>query len=512
MTQTDESGEAQAIPLREASATAEAPSLETSMTRMSLSVHERKGTFDHGVDDESQQNFKHPNGDHTSNAVNRSQDTLTDSHDVFVLDGQGNSGRHKTGFPDPKAPSRSSSPTPSASSEDVIVFKGRRNVLPSSTSKKTYRRNGLSIEDPPSSAAVGDDLRVSAIASKDSLATAPISDNGIGHPGLFHKPTSRAGIPHQLEEFLLADYIANIDPSHATVPVANDSEGDTQMSSRTQAHLRPKTSTQGGVHQSGGTEELLPASAGDRAPIRWSEADDSAYSTDSNSEDDEKDDLQWEIYNMIAEEDRLYQKTTKMTDARIARLLAKQEELGLGSDKVVLFDGADGFDSSSLVDLSEDHKISTKRNTRKARGTRRSDLGSKGDRSNFVAEELYSGSAPHEPYYGFDPTDFERPSLRRKRKGRQEALDFDLSDSDLAAQMAATWNSDRAKKKSRKEERQRQREQTWDAQTTRSSGIGGLGDAKRQVRAFLQSAKTRYVRLVCVQQCKLTVSVFPFPR
>ena len=495
MTQTSRSGEIQAVPLREASSTAQDPSLETSMTGMSLSVHDRVGILDHGMQDDSQQNVKHLNGDHNSDAVKMSQDKVTNSHDVFVIDGQGNSAKHSTGFPEPKILERSSSPTPSASSEDVIVFKGRRNVVPSSSSKKTYRRHVVSVEDPPSAATVGVSPRVSAIATKDGLETTPVSNNATLHRGPSRKPKSGAEASHQLEESLLADYIANMDSSHATTTVADEFECDAHMGSGIQVPLYPQNGIQGGLEQIDDTRDLLRASAGDRAPVMWSEADDSAYSTDSSSEDDRKDDLQWEVQNIIAEEDRLYHKNTKMTDAQIARLLAKQEELGLGSDEVVLFDSAGGIDSSSFMTLSKDHRTSAKRNNRKDRRTRRSELRSTGDRLDFTADELFRDIAPHEPYYGYDPMDFERTSLQRKRKGRKEALDFDLSDSDLAVQMAATWNTDRAKKKSRKEERQRQRE---DGQATGASGTGGLADAKCQIRAFLQSEKTRYVGLACV--------------
>ena len=60
---------------------------------------------------------------------------------------------------------------------------------------------------------------------------------------------------------------------------------------------------------------------------------------------------------------------------------------------------------------------------------------------------------------GFDVMDFERPSLKTKPKGRRGNLAFDLSDSGLEASMQSAWETDRLRKKEKKEEREELRVQ-----------------------------------------------------
>jgi hypothetical protein len=57
-------------------------------------------------------------------------------------------------------------------------------------------------------------------------------------------------------------------------------------------------------------------------------------------------------------------------------------------------------------------------------------------------------------YDGFDVMDFEKPSLKKKPKGRRGKFVFDLSDSELEASMQMAWDNDRIKKKERKQERE----------------------------------------------------------
>jgi hypothetical protein len=51
--------------------------------------------------------------------------------------------------------------------------------------------------------------------------------------------------------------------------------------------------------------------------------------------------------------------------------------------------------------------------------------------------------------------DFDRPSLKKKPKGRKGKLILDdISDSELEASMQSAWENDRIKKKERKQERE----------------------------------------------------------
>ena len=156
--------------------------------------------------------------------------------------------------------------------------------------------------------------------------------------------------------------------------------------------------------------------------------------------------------------DLLQRKIDRMTDEKIAKLLAKQEELGMGSSELVLFDDSPKAD----LDTISHHALKPTRHTlRNAHNVKRA----KGD---FPA-----ASALADAYDGFDVMDFERPSLKKKPKGRKGRLAFDLSDSELEASMAVARDKDRSKKRERKDERQ----------ALRVQGLLGKKDTKPDLKA-----------------------------
>lgn len=77
----------------------------------------------------------------------------------------------------------------------------------------------------------------------------------------------------------------------------------------------------------------------------------------------------------------------------------------------------------------------------------------------FPSAAALADAVEQDPYGGFDIMDTERPSLRPKNKGRQSKMPPELSDSDLNAQMQATWEKDRATKRLKKAEREVLRKQ-----------------------------------------------------
>ena len=192
--------------------------------------------------------------------------------------------------------------------------------------------------------------------------------------------------------------------------------------------------------------------------------------------------------DMLEEEDLVEMRKEKMTDEQIARILAKQEELGLGSEEVLLFDGVNGTNfEENYLELGA--SASKQRNRKgQSRGAKH---GMCGHAEAYATTDLFEYIQPTDPYNGFDVMDFERPSLQRKRKGRREAFDFDLSDSDLAMQMAATWKNDRTKKKLRKVERQLQKELSQSTARSKSPAGMEIADVKRQLVVFLHSERPR---------------------
>ncbi|KAJ5124634.1 uncharacterized protein N7515_008459 [Penicillium bovifimosum] len=77
----------------------------------------------------------------------------------------------------------------------------------------------------------------------------------------------------------------------------------------------------------------------------------------------------------------------------------------------------------------------------------------------FPSASAFADALESDPYFGFDIMDFDRPSLRKKSKGKKSAPDLVLSGSEFELELQATWQNDRTKKKIRKKEREELRAQ-----------------------------------------------------
>lgn len=151
------------------------------------------------------------------------------------------------------------------------------------------------------------------------------------------------------------------------------------------------------------------------------------------------------------ERDLLERKMARMTDEKIARLLAKQEELGMGSNQLMLFDASDGDEDEIAMKVEDEldadfislgskprNNAWGKRQRRKLRGTIMSDPTDMLD--------------THEDD-DFDIMDRTRPSLGLGRRGK-DIMTFGLSDSELENELRDTFAADRKKKKAKKLERE----------------------------------------------------------
>ncbi|KAJ6009785.1 hypothetical protein N7522_004801 [Penicillium canescens] len=88
--------------------------------------------------------------------------------------------------------------------------------------------------------------------------------------------------------------------------------------------------------------------------------------------------------------------------------------------------------------------------------------GKKGARSgkpSFPSASAFADALDSDPYFGFDIMDFDRPSLRKKPKGKQAVPELVLSDSEFEIELQEAWQNDRRKKKLRKKEREELRAQ-----------------------------------------------------
>jgi len=145
------------------------------------------------------------------------------------------------------------------------------------------------------------------------------------------------------------------------------------------------------------------------------------------------------------ERDLVERRISRMTDEKIARLLAKQEELGMGSDELMLFNDDVDDEEADFIPLS----------TRSRRGAARHVRSSvKRFASNPVEDMLNT-----EDYGDFDIMEHDRLNLARPRKDRAEPVVFGLSDSELENTLRSTFAADRRKKKAKKQEREELRVQ-----------------------------------------------------
>jgi hypothetical protein len=180
------------------------------------------------------------------------------------------------------------------------------------------------------------------------------------------------------------------------------------------------------------------------------------------------------------EEDLIKRKIDRMTDESIARLLEKQEELGMGSNELLLFDDTADADAEDALPVPIPAwnlvKKKSPRNTR----------------SNRPTNAFPPASTLVDAYDGFDIMDFDRPSLKKKSKGRKGKLEFNISDSELEAAMQDAWKNDRVKKKERKERREELRAAGLlgskngkpDLKQKYKEGMG-FHDVKDEIKTFL---------------------------
>ena len=175
----------------------------------------------------------------------------------------------------------------------------------------------------------------------------------------------------------------------------------------------------------------------------------------SSSEDEALDDLIEDIESEADENTRIFEHTQRMTDEEIARVLAKQEELGMGGDELMLFDGQQVNDDSEDVFGNENGFIpfSMAQHTSNRGRSKRN----RKQRDSFPSAGAFADALDQDPYGGFDVMDFDRPSLRSKRKGKSYPFDLDLEDEELERQLLSTWMKDREKKTARKREKMEER-------------------------------------------------------
>ena len=514
-----------------------------------------------------------------------------DHENLFIVDTEGSHEPISTGLSAPRM-RRSLSPTASDSSEEVIVFAGRirtpmvhgdkripsphNSNSPTRTNRKKTESSAMDVllqaceaEDTVYSKSTLSASHTATSEPQPNLPTrepsAAISEiqiasavNGAQPKANSHPRRRRkrgvASTKRQLEEELLADYIANIDDSDdlrslSTKPgvkgviddnVDIDEWQDETGESATERqidgmldgaidwnatdlqdlddlstsdeileaieHILSKRERPSGVQYlvvgKGYTVDearWIPLTAlnmpGAYEQIQLFEAEEklveqcsSGYGISDESSDEEEElamDFEEDLEDLKDEEDLLERQKARLTDEQIARLLSKQEELGFGSDELMLFDGFEG----KLEDdegITEALQASTILSNVRASGRKK-----KRPLRGFPSASAFADVLDQDPYNGFDVMDHERPSLRKRPKGRRGALPFELSDSDLEVSIQSAWERDRSKKKMRKQEREELRAQgllgkkdKLDMKAKYAEGMS-LDEIKGEIRDFL---------------------------
>jgi hypothetical protein len=493
------------------------------------------------------------------------QESIEDAEPSFIIDTEG-SAPVQTRFAAPQV--RASSPTPSDSSEEVILFAGRDRNRIAIPRPATSRRTRVETFDDKIKL-VEDKLHHAQEELLEVTSHKKISPEAQGHrprdtgKGRQHsrnqKPTRSA---RQAEEdALLADYIANIEvevelsdsPPAITTMNQRDlggsdddiwiDEDDTSAGEAPTISKKAKSSKRdlpGGWDETdifdlgdlstsdevyGSVQVVLSKrerKAGTQYLVVWDDGtvDDARWIThatlegcpgasdhikafeveerlirdfgsDAEDSEDDSDDLDSDDGDLDDDQDDeadlVQRRIDRMTDEQIARLLAKQEELGMDANELLLFDDLDDDD-----DEDDEENFIIRDIAQSARSQRR---GAKRPRGEFPA-----ASALADAYDGFDVMDFDRPSLKKKPKGRKGKPVFDVSDSDdeFAATMQLAWANDREKKKGRKQEREELRAQGLlgkknkgkpDMKAKYKEGMQ-MSDVEIEIRAFLKSGNT----------------------
>ena len=223
--------------------------------------------------------------------------------------------------------------------------------------------------------------------------------------------------------------------------------------------------------------------------IRFNEKPDSERFTISSDSSDEKSSILQFALRDVFEDELVSVETLKqgMTDEQIVRSLSKQEELGLGSSDLVLFDGAE-VDEVQIDSTSE---LAAKLNTR------RSSRVEKAPKITF-SSSVFADTADQGLYNTLDVRHQDRYQLRKKTKGRRAKLSVEMSDSELEHSLQAAWKNDRIKKKIRKQQREELRVQGLlgrknkvDLNVKYAKGMS-IHEVKNEINDFLGSSMERY--------------------
>ena len=243
----------------------------------------------------------------------------------------------------------------------------------------------------------------------------------------------------------------------------------------------------GGYLQSSAEKDLIQAFEEAFLLRKKAELGDSSSDSEDEEEDDDDDDDDDDEDSEDDDDDDEFAEDEELDDETIARVLQKQEELGLGADELMLYAADDYFAGSSRADDYIPLSFGRSNRKQQKRG------GRKNRDPTFPSASAMADALDMDPYNGFDIMDTERPSLKPKKKGRRGQMPFELlDDSDLNEQLQNAWENDRNKKRMKKAEREELRQQgllgrkgkTPNLKVKYSDGMA-MEDVLEEMREFL---------------------------
>ncbi|GAB1317307.1 squalene synthetase-like protein [Madurella fahalii] len=348
-----------------------------------------------------------------------------DTKELFFYDLEGDQAMDGPSITPPKIPSPRSSFGASDSSEEVILFRGRSANTRSAVQKPEIARQSVPTQAPATS--VGSGRKAPDVASKSPISrriTAPSQPlQELSRPHRSRSGRAKA-VKDDDEDEILADYIANM--------AANSDDDFIDRHLQSLSGRRDLGGDDFAVNF-GSADEKCPGNS-DSTDNKRTDSEGSAIS-DSNEDD------------LVERDEDEQTMDADMDDEILARLFAKQGELGIGGDELLLA-------SNSPY---------TKVGSRKTRAERNRPL-------NELANAISVADA-------FDGLDIGQPV--RKRRSKQPP-NFNVSDSEIEAALKSAWRRDRERKKKRK----------MDRETLRSEGLLGKNVDRDDLRIKYPSAMT----------------------
>jgi len=381
---------------------------------------------------------------------------VSETKELFFFDLAENEPIVDPSIPPPKIPSPRSSSAGSDSSDEVILFRGR-----TANGRGAAPRH----EGRPLSAAINASQKSTERHSEATISGSkkPGSQNPTPATQLLRKRSrSRRGRSQALkavknedgdedEDAILADYIANM---------AADSDGDLVASNFLSLS---------GHRDLGGDDNAVNFGfTNEKSPKGDDTLDEGEESMESGVSDEDVDGFMNREDNQDMDAD--------MDDETLARLLAKQEELGMGDDDLLLF-------TSSFA----------KAGTRKAQGKRPANAG-----SSRGLREPASANQVADAFDNLDLADWGHLTGQIRKRRSKQPPNFNVSDSEIETALRTAWQRDRERKKSRKLERETLRSEGLldknanpdDLRVKYLSGMK-LDDIKRELTSFLVSSTER---------------------